>query len=438
MEPTGRERRYRARGYALLTVVVFTLVMTTAGVAFFSLSSYETHQGLYRQRSAEAFALAEGAVERARARLIQDRAWRDGWAQQAAGRGSYDLRIVDTTWSGQAVVKLVGTGRVAGAGRRVELISQVPPSSYSMTMHVLGNANVGGNLCLSGRIHVNGVGDFGNNDVHLKCGGIQTQGFVIRPPVLFTDAAHYPGTTFYYVKGTKVGATYQAKIFDRNGNDITAALGNNLSTVTTYSGGNYTFSFNSAAKLTTFFNETTGVFRRNAGTSAVVVNFGETPLFPVGGTGTSTVVLDGGGSFTLQATIINTRFTGATEAQRLDPNFWRGGLTTVKQITLAPSMGLAIAAYDYQKQGGSNVNVGTDAAPALIYVTRDVPALNSNYNHTGSLIVLRNYSSTGGPNFTFHPGFVTNLPAYLQTEWIDGVSGTVKVVRWQESGLAGS
>jgi hypothetical protein len=432
------DRKRRVRGYALLTVMIFALVVTTAGMAFFNVSTTETRQSLYRQRSTEAFYLADGALERARAKMLDDRAWRAGWSNQTAGNGAYDLRIVDTTWSGQSVVKLVGTGRVGAARRRVEAMTLVPPSSYSYALHVYGNASVLGNLCLHGRVHVNGAADFGNNDSHLSCDHVYTEGFAIKPPILYTDPAHFPGTTYYYVKGNKVGSTYQAKIFDRNGSDVTAALGNNLSAVTTYSGGNYTFSFNTSAKLTTFFDDVTGVFHRDAGTSAVVVNFGETPLFPAAGTGVSTVVLDGGGSFSLHATILAARFTGASEAQRTDTNFWRGGTTTVKQITLEPYAGVAIAAYDYQKQGGSLVSLGTVAYPALVYVTRDITALNSNYDQIGSLIVLRNFSSSGGPDITFEEGFVPRLPAYLLTGWQSGVSGTLKVLQWREVVAPGS
>jgi hypothetical protein len=58
---------------------------------------------------------------------------------RAAGNGVYDRRIVDRTWPGQSVVKLVGTGRVQGTRRRVAVMSLVSRSSYSCVMHVANN-----------------------------------------------------------------------------------------------------------------------------------------------------------------------------------------------------------------------------------------------------------------------------------------------------------
>ena len=52
-------------GYAMMTVMVFALIIIIAGMAFFAMATYETKGALYRQESSEAFYLAEAAIERA-------------------------------------------------------------------------------------------------------------------------------------------------------------------------------------------------------------------------------------------------------------------------------------------------------------------------------------------------------------------------------------
>ncbi len=440
MGNTWRQTQETAAGYALLTVTVFILVVTIAGMAFFAMASYETRGALYRQRSSEAFYLADGAIERARAKFLEDRAWRDGWVDAAAGNGTYDLTVRDTTYLGLTdVVRLVATGKVQGAQRRVEVLARVPPSSFSLSMLVGGNVSVGGNLCLSGAAHVSGAADFGPDDVHLKCGGTYTQGFDIGPPAIYTDPAHFSGATYYYVRGTYIGKVkkkdvYGACIFDALGNDITALLGDDLRDVTAYSPstGSYTFTFDGAADLTHYFDSASGIFRRALGAAAAVVNFGEIPLYPAGGDGVSYVVLDKGSGLQIATTIVNTRFTGVTEEQRLDTSFWQGGRVTVKQVTFAPDYGLALVTHDFQKQGGSQVDMGTASRPALVYVTHDATSINSNFNLTGSIICLGSWSSTGGPTLVFEDAFVSSLPSYLVQSWQAGVAGTMEVLRWRE------
>jgi hypothetical protein len=425
-------------GYALLTVVIFVLVLTLAGATFFRIGSSETTQALYRQRSGEAFYLADGAIERARAKLLEDRTWRAGWTDEAAGNGTYDLTIADTTYGGaSSVVCLTATGDVLNARRRIEALAEVPPTSEGLPLLIGGNADIGGNLCLDGEAHINGYVD----SPHLACGGTYTDGFVITPPPIYTDPAHFPNATYYYVRGNKVGSNYYARIYNAAGQNISAALGDSLTGgVVAYSSSSktFTYNFNSATRITKYFDETTGVFRRNAGTSAVVVNFGEPPVMsPPGNNGIAAVVLDGSsGGSSLRETVINTRFTGATEIERLDPLMWKGGILTVKQLTWEPAYGIAVIAYDFQKQGGSLVRIGSEAWPALLYITNEVPALNSNFELIGSLICLGDFHSTGGPDITFDGGFVPNLPDYLSEDWTPGVSGTLKILAWREVAVA--
>jgi hypothetical protein len=438
MSATQRGGISKCDGYVLLAVVIFVFVITLAGATFFRIGSSETTQALYRQRSCEAFCLADGAIERSRAKLLEDRAWRDGWTHAAAGHGTYDLSIADTTYGGMNdVVRLTATGDVRNARRRIEALAEVPPTATDLPLLIGGNADIKGNLCLGGEAHVNGDG----YDPHLTCGGTYTDQFVITPPPIYTDPAHFPNATYYFVRGNKVGSNTYARIYNATGQNISVALGDSLTGgLVSYNAGSKTFTYNfdTAARISAYFDETTGVFHRIAGTSGVVVNFGEPPILtPPGNNGLAEVVLDGSsGASSLRTTIINTRFTGATEAERLDPLKWMGGLMTVKQLTWEPAYGVAMIAYDFQKQGGSLVHIGSEAWPALLYITRNVPALNSNFELIGSLICLGDFHSSGGPNITFNGGFVPNLPDYLSEDWTAGVSGTLKVLTWREVAVA--
>ena len=66
---------------------------------------------------------------------------------------------------------------------------------------------------------------------------------------------------------------YQARIFNALGQDITTALGDSLVNLTSYDNAKKTFKykFDSHALIEHYFNETTGVFRKNGGDRAVVV-----------------------------------------------------------------------------------------------------------------------------------------------------------------------
>jgi hypothetical protein len=426
----------RSEGYALMGAMVFMIVLMIAGAAFFGIGASETRGAFKRQRSSEAFYLADGALERARAKLLEDRTWRAGWTQVQAGRGSYDLSIADTTCAGlDDAVHLTATGNVRGARRRIEALAEVPPTCMDLPLLIGGNADVTGNLCLAGQAHFNGPA----LGPHITCGGTYTEGFVITPPPIYTDAAHFPGATYYVVRGNMIAGQAYARIYNAAGQNISAALGDSLTGgIVTYSAATktFTYSFDTAARITAYFDDASGVFRRAPGTTAVVVNFGEPPVLnPPGNQGVAAVVFDGP-SASIRATVINTRFVGVTEADRLDPLEWTGALVTVKQVTWEPDNGIAMVAYDFQKQGGALVQIGTAASPALLYITHSVPAINSNLVLVGSLICLGDFHCSGGPDITFDGGFVPNLPGYLTEDWTPGVSGTMKVMSWREVAAA--
>jgi len=426
----------RSSGYALLTTVVFVFVLLIAGFAFFALVSYEGKAAIYRQDSSESFYLADGAVERARAKFLEDRTWRDGWAAESAGAGEYDLTVTDTTYQGEPAVRLLSKGRVRGGERWVEVFADIPPTGFGLPLLVMGDADVNGNFCLEGQAHVNGDPDFGPGDVHLKCGSY-TSGFEILPPPIYTDPAHFPTSTYYYVRGITNGfGDHVGHIYDAAGVDLTqtGAIPDSLEGLVDYDAPSktYTFEFKND-DLETYFDDATGIFSRNGGETAAVVNFGESALLGGPADVFSRVVFQG--DDTLHTTIINTRFTGITETDRIDHLYWEGGMTELQQVTFEPYYGVAIIAYDFEKMGSALVNVGTTAWPALLYVTNDVPVINANFVLIGSFIVLGDFGVpqiSGGPDIYYDEGFVDNLPGYLTEDWVEGVSGTMKVLRWRE------
>jgi hypothetical protein len=432
-----RDRITDRRGYAMIAVVVFALVVILMGVTFFALAAGETRGALYRQDSSEAFYLADGAVERARARFLADRTWRDGWTGITAGNGVYDLAVRDTALAGfTSPVVIRATGRVHQAARGIDILADLPLSAFGFSLFIRGDADVGGNLCIDGSVHVAGEADLGPHDVHLAC-GTYTEGFDLIPPPVYTEGARYPDATYYDVRGVDIGGVEQARIFDRNGVDITTALGDSLADglVSFDAGANsWTYTFDSAARIARYFDDATGVFRRLAGDAAVVVNFGGPPIGNPAGI--SNLIIDGDPASTIHATIINTRFTGVTADQRTETRFWTGGLTTVRQVVWEPYHGLAALTHDFQKQGGSLVQLGTTVNPALIYITGDVPTVNSNFVLDGSLVALGDWTSTGGPSITYDEGFLDLLPDYFD-EWSPGTSGTLRIISWRETAAGG-
>jgi hypothetical protein len=285
-------------------------------------------------------------------------------------------------------------------------------------MLIVEDADVSGNFCLEGHAHINGDADFGPNDVHLHCGGTYTSGYFITPPVVHTDPDHFPSATYYYIRGDATGGLYHGRIFDRYGNDMTTVLGDSLTSVTTFDPGTGTFSFAfmSGAIIEHYFDDAMGVFRRNSGDDAVVVNFGEPPLIdPPGVEGTANLVFDGSQETVIHATIINTRYIGPPDDfERIHWTNWDGGLTEIKQIAFEPYYGFALLVHDFDKISSARAQVGTEAWAALLYATRDLGLLGNNTFVRGSLICLRDLVSLGGQTVTFDPGFLCNLPDYLE------------------------
>jgi hypothetical protein len=139
----------------------------------------------------------------------------------------------------------------------------------------------------------------------------------------------------------------------------------------------------------------------------------------------------------IRATIINTRFVGVTDGDRLDASAWEGGAVSVKQIAFEPTLGVAVIAHDYGQPGSSQVTMGTDGRPALVYVTRDVTRLNANYVQAGSVICLGDWDSRGGPELIYDTDYMTRLPEYFFADETSGTSGTLRILDWREIASSG-
>ncbi|MDO9172266.1 MAG: hypothetical protein Q7W29_10585, partial [bacterium] len=266
----------------------------------------------------------------------------------------------------------------------------------------------------------------------LNCGTL-TEGFEVRPPHMYTDPEYLTGSTYYEVRGTSVGGHYQAQIYDRDGVDITATVGDDLEDVTTYDAatGRYYFNFGSASTMEDYFDQTDGVFRRAAGDVSVIVNFGEGPLStPPGPNGIVDVRLRGNGSTDLNTTVINTRFTGITEEQRIDPAYWTGGRTTVERMTIEPYNGLSMVCDELVCVNA--VNIGTADQPGLLYITGGANIINSSFDFFGSMICMGSLTLNAQAEFTYDPSFLDLLPSYIETEWLSLVSGTLRTIHWRE------
>lgn len=421
-------------GYVLLAVTVFVFVLIIAGLAMFSTASYETRLAIHDQESTQAFYLADAALERARAKLLEDRTWRDGWTGVALADGTYDLAIADTVIgaSSDPYVRLTATGTFKNARRRIMAVGELPPAALEVALLSAGDLIANANVCIDGRVHVGGDADFGNHDQHLNCGTL-TEGFDVLPPHMYTDPEYLTGSTYYEVRGTEVGGHYQAQILDRDGVDITATVGDNLEDVTSYDAatGRYYFNFGSATTMEDYFDQADGIFSRAAGDVSVIVNFGEGPLStPPGPNGIADVRLRGNGSTDLNTTVINTRFTGITEEQRIDPAYWTGGRTTVERMTIEPYNGLSMVCDELVCVNA--VNIGTADQPGLLYITGGANIINSSFDFFGSMICMGSLTLNAQAEFTYDPSFLDLLPSYIETEWLSLVSGTLRTIHWRE------
>jgi hypothetical protein len=431
MQKNQAAARSGSGGYALLTVTVFALILLTAGVSYYSVATYETRGAIQRARMMQAFYLADGAVERARAKFLEDRVWRDGWTDVAEADGRYGLALADTVVDGERAMRITATGQVGTITRRIVLLGSAPPTALDLAILTGRNLRATGNLCLQGRAHANDDANFGAGDRRLRCGGTYTERFRLTPPALYTEPDSFPGATYYFLRGMRVGSNTYAKIYDADMNDITSVIGDSLGGIVSYAASSKTFTYTFAnANISKYFADPDGKFARAPGDHAVVVNFGASPPNPPD----VLSIVTFNGNAVVHATILNTRYVGAGSGDRLNSASWRGGSVTLRRVTFEPYYGIGIAAHNFVKSGSSNVLVGTAPAPSLVYATRNVSGLNASFTLRGGIFCLADWSSASNPTVIHDPGYVADLPDFLRDGSTEGVSGTLHVMAWREVG----
>ena len=451
MRPAGG-RASAERGFALLTVLIFALIVGIAGLAFFAMVSYENRNALYRQHSSEAFYLADGAIEQARAKLLEDMTWRGPIPVTPLGNGTYNLTATDSTWvDGDDALYLYAEGHVADADRAVEAWVRVRPAAGENFIVMNDMISSHGNLCLNGHVHVNGDADFGSNDVHLKCGGTYTEGFPIYPPPAHTEPEYFPNSTYYYVYADPITKSdvYVYK-FDKTLGDtvnVTAQVGDLKATgVFRWDNASSRFVYDFSGKIHSvpghpyawkyYFDSHTGKFAMDtaAGDSSVVVNFGDVygPPYYV----SDLFFKQQPGDPPIEATIIDTRFIGASEEDRILSKKWTGGAVRFGgSAAFAPRNCIALVIHDVDF-GNARVQLGTPSNPALTYITKDVVKVNGQLAVEGTMIVLHDFFNTGGPDITFNPAFLTCMPPQWSQLFGEG-SGIMVVLEWKEIPVKG-
>jgi len=421
-------------GLALLAVMIFAFILTVVGSAFFALSAFESRQAVYRENSSEAFYLADAGVERARGALFTNGAWRIDTTGVALGNGTYDLTVRDSTGLDRNGVYIRSVGHVRNADRAIEVTGKVGPGLPPFL--VMNNADVKGNFCLNGFGHANGDADFGPNDTHFQSGSCAgdagyDEGYVINPPPLWVDPGCFPEHTYYYVNVLNASPPY---VLINTPTDSTytqfAMQDSMMGMVNKVNATTFKISFNQFTIKTWFTGKDDGtppLFRKlGADTAGVVVNFA----------GVSPVVVNlefqgHSGDLPISQTIIDTRFTGSTIADRLNSARWEGGLTSLKaHAYFAPGNGIALAAYNLEQSNAQTV-IGNSTNPGLVYVTHDVTGVSGDFTIFGAIIVLHNWSSTGGPVVWWYPHLENLFPGCYKDIHF-GTTGVLDVFAWRE------
>jgi len=418
------------RGMAMMTVLVFSLVFIIGMMAFFAVSSYEAQQAEVREHSTRAFFLADGAIERAKGKLLFDGRWDDGFAWTNSDGGRYKLTVTDTTWQGQDATRFYAEGVFGRTKRDVEVFADIVPPAFEIAILALGNIDTRGNITLEGQAHANGDMD----GDHFVGSGTYDGGYVITPPVAYTEPDSFPGATYYYITAQKA-PTEELYIKNRNDSTLYTIAAN----TPIYSG--LTWGINNGRMLTINYNmngpgphafdPAAGIFVKNGADTAVVINFSQgTPnkhdLTTINISATGNV------GESIKPTIINAKFTGTTNADRLNKTFWTGGpINITVTATFEPELCISMIVKEIAKSA-AQPNIGTPARPALTYIMGDVDWTAGQFTIYGTLVALGNMSFGGGANLHYDRGFISCLPPALRLNWPDGASGEMKVLEWRE------
>jgi hypothetical protein len=429
-----RHERNREGGYALFAVTMFVFVVIIGSVAVFSTTSSETILAHHDLEKVQALFLADGAVERARARLSSEIDWRDGWTNESLGDGTYSLTISDTTINSLAGVKMLADGTVGTVRRRLEVVAQTPPADGQYATYAGEDLYVSRHLFVEPGIHVRGTSNIDSDDLR---NGDLTTGPNPSPPRMHTEPSHWPDTTFYRVVPMLSGSTPYAVVLDRDGNDITSTMSRNIASVMTYDSSTQTFSydFTGNSDVSDWFDVDSGVFVKSPGDGSVVVDFGQAAGTAPFLNARSDIYMAGSASVDLDATIINTRFIGSSDAQRTDSSYWTGGDVHMSHIDLTPDNGVSIVAHNYSVDG-PRVFMGRNDEPALIFTTADFLSLSNTDHLNGALVALGNVRLGRTHHYTFDPDLFSMLPGFMVSTWPGNGGVMLNIVSWREIPLA--
>lgn len=451
------------RGMALAFVVLLGTLFTILGLAVFAVASYEFGQVGRRDDSGSAFWLAEAAIEHAKAEIFKDMTWTAGFDSlelSGSDEGFYSLTVQDTLFEGESATRLYARGFVRRPGasyveRDVEIYAKIGPAALLYAIFSMNCINANGNVDVCGLVHGNDCVNNGGSafDAPDSCENetVLSDSFVVIPPAVRTEPAYYPNSTYYYVVGKPTGwgtdYVYIARpdtsgafrIRDPNGVRVaivdSVATSNGGNALARYSGNFINWNFNDTARIASFFNWTAGrcSLRTAVGDETVIVNFGEyLSNAPVRKTNLS-FTDNNDYDAPILSTVMNTRCTDTTSVAALvDSLNWQGGNTDLQRVEFRPENGLALLVHTVYTPGTAQIRMGTQDNPALFYVTGCIDQFNANGFLYGTTIVLGNINSMNGtPGFWFDPGYVENLPDYLQIQF--GASGFAEVLFWRET-----
>ena len=424
------KRMGKEDGYVMMAAAVFAFVLLIGGMAVFSVATGENRNSNHEDDSWRAYFLAEAAIERGRAQLLNDAAWRTGFSDVDAGAGTYSLTIRDTVLAGVPnPVKMVGTGKVGDVTRSIEILGGVDITAFEHSLIVKGRLSTWWlGLSVNGLVHV-GQGEDALNP-YLDIG---IDDFDVDPPPLGTEPAFFPNSTYYSVRAVNSGSKWYGRIYDGDGIEISTALGDSLDGLIDVQGDQVNYTFSGDAVIARYFDATTGVFSMAPGDTGIVVDFGSAPISdPPGDNGYARVVMSTSNAMTIHTTIVNSRFTGTTPAQRRDKDYWYGGPLYLNKLTVAPFNGIGVITKDLSSWLFTHTSIGDEDLPALVCVTGDVTSFLASMSIRGQVICWDDWISLIACEVQRDNGFKANLPPYLLDIGGGDVQGTLEIADWRE------
>jgi len=341
------------------------------------------------------------------------------------------------------LVRRMAMGARVMIGRRVAIVCLVaimtapfglvqPPTALGQpSCHLNGvlgvsNIRISGQLCANASLHANGDLDGARR---VRCGGLAGTSYTIFPPPFYTEPDSFPGSTCYEVLARRIAGAPILELRDRHGLTLESwpdGTSPHPDIVWKLTPGNL---LEIECRSGWPFDAATGIFPPTAGDSAVIVNFAAATPFVYGVTNLTI----GAGGPPIRATLINTRFVGATPNDRLSQFYWIGGTTILKgRVQMEPVAGLGLAVKHLISSGP--VAIGSGNYPIGIYSTGTFDFSSSNWIITGSVISLGDIEFRGhGTLFSLAhlgrrvPQFLRGWPYFCYTPFPVNPEGAADV-----------